>query len=115
MTPIAEEPSVPAIRGWRAPIWRWTLSALAIATLSGVLFDRWYSRRLLTEVRANVAGAMAPTASSLRTAVERRVALLAGLRSFADAEPSRARLNIGRREHSSPRSQTWWARRWKPG
>ncbi len=93
MTPLAEEPSVPASRNWRAGVWRWTLAATLIALAGGILFDRWYTQRLTVEARAAVAGAMAPTASSLRTAVERRVALLAGLQSFADAQPTRARLN----------------------
>jgi PAS domain S-box-containing protein len=93
MSPIAEEPSVPALRNWRAPVWRWTVAATLVAAVSGVWFDRWNTQRLIGEARNSVAGAMAPTASSLRTAVERRVALLAGLKSFADAEPSRARLD----------------------
>ncbi len=77
----------------RGPVLRWAAAAAATALIAGVAFDTWYTGHLLDEARVSVARSMGPTASALRTAMERRVALIEGLRSFAEAQPSRARLD----------------------
>lgn len=86
-TPSAAPPSR------RGPVLRWAAVAAATALLGGIAFDVWYTEHLLEEARVSVSRAMGPTASALRTAMERRVALIEGLRSFAEAQPTRARLD----------------------
>lgn len=76
----------------RLPIW-WAAAAFLTASAAVLAFDRWYGAHLEAEARVAVARTMGPTASALRSAVERRVALLDGLRSFAEAQPTRARLD----------------------
>lgn len=77
----------------RGPVLRWAAAAAAAALLAGFAFDRWYTQHLLEEARVSVARSMGSTASALRTAVERRVALLQGLRSFAESQPNRRLLD----------------------
>jgi signal transduction histidine kinase len=61
-----------------------------IAVVAGVWL---YHRVLLRDERERVARVAGPTSEALRAAVERRVALLEGLRSFAESRPSRAALD----------------------
>lgn len=77
-----------------SPVWQGAGVAFALAVAAAVAFDIWYSRHLRVEARARVETAMAPTAAALGAAVERRVALLEGLWSFAEAQPSRERLDL---------------------
>ena len=73
--------------------WRAALIAAGVALLLAIVFDQWYQRELENRARARVRVVMAPYASALQAAVQRRVALLAGLRSFADSRRSRRELD----------------------
>ncbi|MHB1298933.1 MAG: ATP-binding protein [Gemmatimonadaceae bacterium] len=72
---------------------RAALIAAGVALLLAMVFDQWYQRELENRARARVRVVMAPYASALQAAVQRRVALLAGLRSFADSRQTRRALN----------------------
>ncbi len=86
---IAPSPRPPAAR----LVIRWTLVSASLALVAALIVDRWIGAHQLEEARDDVSRGMAPTAAALRSAVDRRVALLEGLRSFAAAQPSRARLD----------------------
>lgn len=75
-------------------MWQGAGVAFALALAAALVFDQWYGRHLRLEARARVETAMAPTAAALGAAVERRVALLEGLWSFAEAQPTRERLDL---------------------
>ncbi len=64
-----------------------------VATLGAIAVDVTLRRYRLTEERARVARVAAPTAEALRAAVDRRVALLEGMRSFVNSRGSRAFLD----------------------
>ena len=67
-------------------------AAFVVASACAMAVDLWYAARVDRELRVRVSSQMAPTVEALRSAVERRVALLEGLWSFAEAEDSRIRL-----------------------
>jgi signal transduction histidine kinase len=75
-------------RGWAAAV-----LAAVVAFIVAFAVDRWYVGHLRAEARWQTQVAMAPYARALAGAVERRVALLVGLRSFADSRPTRASLD----------------------
>jgi PAS domain S-box-containing protein len=78
----------PMHRGWSA--------AAAVAVTAIVIafaVDRGYTEHVQAEARSQTRVAMAPYARALEGAVERRVALIVGLRSFADSRPTRASLD----------------------
>ncbi len=79
----------------RSPHRAWIASGIAtvLAVVVAVVVDHWYAEHLRVESRAQTRVAMAPYARGLTGAVERRVALLVGLRSFADSRPTRASLD----------------------
>jgi len=64
-----------------------------VATLAAFGVDVLLHRLFVREERARVSRVAAPTAEALRAAVERRVALLDGLRSFANSRKTRAGLD----------------------
>ncbi|MBL0171442.1 MAG: CHASE domain-containing protein [Gemmatimonadaceae bacterium] len=75
---------------WR--LWRASLAVLVGATIAAVGFDLWYRDVLLSRERQRVVAYATPYASALESAVGRRVARLAGLRTFAQTRASVAQL-----------------------
>lgn len=92
MRSATESPSVSATRHSRV-VGGWAIATFVVATLAAFGVDRWYTAHLESEARVATQRAMGPTVSALRSAVARRVALLNGLHSFVEAEPTRARLD----------------------
>lgn len=77
----------------RGVVWRATGTAVLIALVAALAIDRWYSARLHRDIRTRVQLQAAPTAQALRSAVDRRVALLEGLWSLAETAASRRSLD----------------------
>ncbi len=73
--------------------WRAALVAAALALVVAIVVDRWYAAHLHVEARAHTRVAMTPYVTALAGAVERRIALLAGVRSFADSRRTRRALD----------------------
>lgn len=93
ITAFSQPGSPPASPLTGRAVRRAALVAFATALAAAVLFDRWYAAHLQDELRTRVRTEVAPTVEALRSAVDRRVALLEGLRSFADSRPTRALLD----------------------
>ncbi len=72
---------------------QYSSAGLVLGVVAALAFDAWYESHLYEEARTKVASEMAPAATALRSAVDRRVVLLNGLWSFAEAAPTRARLD----------------------
>lgn len=71
---------------------RWIGGAALVASALALVVDRWYAAVALQAARDDVARELLPLASSLRSAMDRRLATLQALQSFAYAQPTRARL-----------------------
>jgi PAS domain S-box-containing protein len=76
----------------RARVWAAAL-AFCAGVLGAVAFDAWYRSHVESEVRADVGRRAAPLAAALGAAADRRIALLEGLRSFTEAQRTRAALD----------------------
>lgn len=85
-------PSAPRLRSARS-VWRAAAVATLVALVLAAAFDRWNAAQVEVDLRTRVLLRAAPTAQALRSAVERRVALLEGLWSFAESQPSRGALD----------------------
>ncbi len=72
---------------------RMAIMAALAALLVALVVDRLYRNDLLVGAREHTRAQMMPYASALQRAVSRRVALLSGLRSFADSRASRRALD----------------------
>ncbi len=94
MPGTVESPSV-SIRRRTRLIAGWAAAAFAVAAVGALAFDRWYGEVLEAEASVATQRSMGPTVSALQSAVARRVALLNGLHSFAEAQPTRERLDQG--------------------
>ncbi|MCC7002076.1 MAG: PAS domain-containing protein, partial [Gemmatimonadaceae bacterium] len=74
-------------------VW-WIAGGVVVAALCvAALVDQWHSGLRRAQAQAAVRARGESYANALRGAVERRIALLSGLRSFAGSQPSRASLN----------------------
>ncbi len=73
----------------------WLAAAVTacVAVAVALVVDRWYAAHLRDDARDATRMMMAPYATALEGAVDRRVALLIGLRSFADSRPTRRSLD----------------------
>ncbi len=80
--------SAPLSRAWRA-----AFVVGAVAAAVAVLFDLRYAREIERATRERVRARMAPFAGGLREAVQRRVGVIIGMRSFTEGRPTRAALN----------------------
>jgi PAS domain S-box-containing protein len=91
--PTPPAPLPPGRRRVSARAWRSAIIAGGLALVAAVAADRWFAGHLLMEARASARVAMTPYAQAVSGAVARRVALLNGLRSFADSRRTRAVLD----------------------
>jgi PAS domain S-box-containing protein len=73
--------------------WRSALLFALIGTGLAVLADRWHAGVRREAAGRNVADRMSAHAEALRAAADRRIALLAGLRSFAASRRTRSQLD----------------------
>jgi PAS domain S-box-containing protein len=73
--------------------WRAAVASAGIAVLIALVVDRYHERALMTSERARVRAVMAPYATAMQDAVQRRVAMLIGLRSFVDSRRTRRELD----------------------
>lgn len=69
------------------------LATLVLGILSAVGIDRAIAASVVREERARTKGELQMLAGQLRVAVDRRVALLVGLRSFVESRPDRRTLD----------------------
>lgn len=87
------DPAAPSTRRVSRLAWRVALIATAAALVIAFVVDRWYEQTLLIGERERTRVAMAPYAGALQGAVNRRIALLSGLRAFADSRRTRRALD----------------------
>jgi PAS domain S-box-containing protein len=74
-------------------VWWITLAVVLVMLAVAGLVDRWHSGLRVAQAHASVRARGEFYANALRGAVERRIALLSGLRSFAGSQRSRAALD----------------------
>jgi len=74
-------------------VWWITLAVVVVTLAVAGVVDRWHTGLRLSQARSAARSRGESYANALRGAVERRVALLTGLRSFAGSQPSRASLD----------------------
>ncbi len=90
-------PPAGARGNWVAPrdarVWWIAGGVMAVALVLAVMVDRWHTGLRMEDARARVRARGATYADALRGAIERRVALLTGLRSFATSQRNRAALD----------------------
>lgn len=110
-------PAGPAGRVLRSGTWRAILSTLLIGTLVAVGVEEFYRQTALRDERLAVTAAATGTANAVAVAVNRRLALLAGLHAFLEVNWDREGLPrdfeefAGRLHGSTPGVRTLqWAR-----